>query len=334
LKPNQEITVQTLPPGKIRALQTTATPDGIFAILAIDHRDSLRVLLNPKNPGAIPAATLTNLKLDIIKHIAPLASAVMVDPVYSAAQAIVTAALPGSVGFLCAVEAQGYLHNPHVKENALLPGWSVAKAKRLGAGGIKLLVLYHPDAGEVTVRQEELVQAAITDCARTEIPLFLEPLIYPIDPGMSPKSIEFATQRRRLVVETARRLGALGPDILKLQFPLDATHHRDPALWLEACTELNEAAGRPWALLSGGDSFDTFKAQLQVACQAGCSGFMVGRALWGDAITSDAARRTEMLLSTVRSRFMELAEIAASFGKGWSTQYAPPDIDETWFRHY
>lgn len=326
--------MQSLSPGKIRALQTTATPDGIFAILAIDHRDSLRVLLNPQNPDAVPAATMTNLKLDIIKHIAPHASAVMVDPVYSAAQAVVTAALPGSVGFLCAVEAQGYLDNPHAKQNALLPGWSVAKAKRLGAGGIKLLVLYHPDAGEVTARQDELVQAVITDCARAEIPLFLEPLIYPLDPGISPKSLEFASQRRRLVVETARRLGALGPDILKLQFPLDAAHHSDPAAWGEACAELNEAAGRPWALLSGGDPFDTFKAQLQVACQAGCSGFMVGRALWGDAITGNANRRGEMLRTKVRSRFMELAEIAASFGQGWSAQYAPPRIDETWFRQY
>ena len=164
--------------------------------------------------------------------------------------------------------------------------------------------------------------------------LFLEPLIYPLDPGMSPKSIEFARQRRRLVVETARRLSALDPDILKLQFPLDADHDPDPAMWGEACAELNEAADCPWALLSGGDPFDTFKAQLQVACQAGCSGFMVGRALWGDAITGHAKQRVEMLRTKVQPRFMELVDIAASLGQGWSAQYAPPSIDETWFRHY
>lgn len=326
--------MQTLSPGKIRALQTTATPDGVFTVLAIDHRDSLRVLLNPQNPDAIPAATVTGLKLDIIRHIAPLASAVMLDPEYSAAQAIVTAALPGSVGFLCAAEAQGYLGDPQVKQNTLLPGWSVAKAKRLGAGGIKLLLLYHPEAGEVTTRQEELVQAVVADCAREEIPLFLEPLLYPLDPAMPPKSAEFAAQRRRMVVETARRLSALGPDILKLQFPLDAVHHPDPAMWADACTELNEAAARPWALLSGGDPFDTFKAQLRVACQAGCSGFMVGRALWGDTITADPSRRTELLHTTVRSRFTELAGIAANFGQGWPAHYPPPSINETWFRRY
>lgn len=324
----------TLSPGKIRALQTTSTADGRFAILAIDHRDSLRVLLNPQQPGDVTAAELTGLKLDVVRYIAPLATAVMLDPKYSAAQAIVAAALPGNIGFLCAAEAQGYLGDPRVKQNLLLPGWSVAKAKRLGAGGIKLLVLYHPEAGEVTARQEELVQAVVADCAREDIPLFLEPLLTSLDPALPVKSAGFAAKRRRLVVETARRLTALGPDILKLQFPLDAVHHHDPAEWADACAELNEAAARPWALLSGGDPFDTFKTQLQVACQAGCSGFMAGRALWGDAITADPTRRAELLRTTVRVRFTELADIAAGTGPGWQTKYASPPIDETWFRQY
>ena len=235
--------MESLSPGKIRALQTTATSDGIFTILAMDHRDSLRVVLNPEQPDSVPAAELVALKLDVIREISPLASAVMVDPVYSAAQAVVSGALPGSVGFLCAVEAQGYLGNPREKQNTLLPGWSVEKAKRLGAGGIKLLILYHPDAGDVAVRQEELAQAVITDCARADIPLFLEPLIYPLEPGLPASSAEFAAQRRRLVVETARRLSALGPDILKLQFPLDAAHHPDPAMWRDACAELRPPPG-------------------------------------------------------------------------------------------
>ena len=64
-----------LSPGKIRALQTTSTKDGIFNILAIDHRDSLRVLVDPDQPESVPASMLTELKLDIIEHIAPHATA-------------------------------------------------------------------------------------------------------------------------------------------------------------------------------------------------------------------------------------------------------------------
>ena len=47
-----------------------------------------------------------------------------------------------------------------------------------------------------------------------------------------------------MVVEGARRLAALGPDVLKVQYPGDA----------EACRALDAARGRdvPWVLLGGG----------------------------------------------------------------------------------
>ena len=37
----------TLTPGKIRGLSTLSSPQGTFKILALDHRDSMRVLINP-----------------------------------------------------------------------------------------------------------------------------------------------------------------------------------------------------------------------------------------------------------------------------------------------
>ncbi|MDX1522865.1 MAG: hypothetical protein R3264_14655, partial [Anaerolineae bacterium] len=123
-----------LSPGKIRGLQTLSTPGGLFKVLAIDHRDSLRVLLDPNDPDRLPAAELTALKMAVIEQLAPEATAVMLEPEYSAAQAIVTGALPGQVGFLAALEAQGYLGDPYARQTTLLTGWSVAKAKRLGAG--------------------------------------------------------------------------------------------------------------------------------------------------------------------------------------------------------
>ncbi len=320
--------------GKMRGLQTTSTKNGIFNILAIDHRDSLRVVIDPDHPEAVPAAILTELKLAIIEQIAPHATAVMLEPEYSAAQAIAAGALPGHVGFLSALEEQGYLGDPYARQTTLLSGWSVAKAKRLGASGIKLLIFYHPDAGKATERQEALVKAVVADCAREEIPLFLEPLAYPLDPAVPVNSAEFAAQRRRVVVETARRLGALGPDVLKIQFPLDAKYDPDEGLWRDACAELNEAAVVPWALLSAGDPYDTFKTQLRVACRAGCSGFMAGRALWREAISVTRAERETVLRNTVLPRFEELSQIAHTYGQGWQAKYNLPVVDETWFMGY
>lgn len=323
-----------LTPGKIRALQTVSSADGIFKILAIDHRDSLRVVIDPNRPMAVPATQLTEIKLDVIRHVGPHATAVMLEPVYSAAQAIITHTLSGNVGFLCALEAQGYMGEPSARATTLLDNWSVEKAKRLGASGIKLLVYYHPDEAAASERQRQLIQGVIQECARYDIPLFLEPLFYMIDPAIPANSAEFAAERKRLVIETVRQLGALGPDILKIQFPIDAEHEPDEAIWLDACQELDEAAPVPWALLSGGDPYDTFKRQVRVACTAGSSGFMVGRAIWREAVTANASQRPNILQDTVLPRFLELAEIAAEHGRGWQAKHVMPSADDSWYRGY
>lgn len=323
-----------LTPGKIRGLQTASTPKGVFKILAVDHRDSMRVLINSDRPESVPAQTLTDIKMAIVEALSPLATAVMLDPEYSAAQAIVMSALPGQVGFLCALEAQGYSGEPTSRETTLLNGWSVEKAKRLGASAIKLLVYYHPDAGDATKAQERTIRGVIADCGRYDIPLFLEPLYYSPDPAVPVQSEEFAASRRYVVTETVRRLGALGPDVLKIQFPEDASHQPDPSAWADACAELDETAVVPWALLSGGDPYDTFKAQLEVACKAGCSGFMVGRALWREAIHAEPTDRGRVVRDSALPRFQELAAIVDSYGHDWRRKHTLPEIPDRWYLTY
>jgi tagatose 1,6-diphosphate aldolase len=324
----------TLPPGKIRALQTLSTEGGIFMILAADHRDSMRALINAEDPASVPAARLTELKLALAKHVAPRASGIMLDPVYGAPQAIVDGALPGNIGFLSALEEQGYLGDPRSRQTTLLSGWSVSKAKRLGASGIKLLLFYHHDAGEATDRQEQTVRDVIKDCARYEIPLFLEPMAYSPDSRVPQDSREFALQRRSIVIESAKRLGALGPDVLKMQFPIDAQHDQDEYIWKDACEELNSAAPVPWALLSGGDPYDTFKTQLRIACEAGCSGFMAGRALWIEMMSVQESERRKVIDDVILPRFDELSDVAATYGHGWQEKCRMPTVDDAWYRQY
>ncbi len=323
----------TLPPGKVRALQSNATPSGVFTILALDHRDSLRVMLDPKAPDDVPATRLTELKLAITRRLAPLASAVMLDPEYGAAQAINAHALPGQVGLVCALEEQGYLGDPYSQQQTLLTGWTVEKAKRLGATAVKVLLMYHPDAGAVSVKQEALVRAVVADCRRHEIPLFLEPIGYSLRPEEK-DSPAFADDRRRIVVESARRLGALGADILKLQFPVEANHELDRSGWGEACAELDEASPVPWVLLSAGEPFDVFRAQLEVACQAGCSGFLAGRAIWREVIALHDADLDRFITATARQRFEELAAIAEKYALPWHKRYTLLEVDERWYLEY
>ena len=44
-----------LTPGKARGLATASTDGGVFTVLAIDHRDSLRVVLDPAERPALAA---------------------------------------------------------------------------------------------------------------------------------------------------------------------------------------------------------------------------------------------------------------------------------------
>lgn len=323
-----------LSPGKARSLAAASTGRGIFTILAVDHRDSLRAVLAPDAPSTVPAAEMTAVKLDLVRMLGAGASAALLDPEYSAAQAIVTDALPGNVAFLVAIEAQGYLGDPVARRTTLLEGWGVAKAKRLGASGVKMLVLYHPDGGEVTEAQDRLIASVVAQCSEHDIPLFLEPLAYSIDPAAPVGSPEYAERLRAVVVETVRRLGALGPDVLKVQFPVDCRREPDPASWADACAELDEAAPVPWALLSGGDPYDLFREQIRVACSAGASGFLVGRALWAPHVTGRGSRLTPAAGDLLRDRFRELSTIAAEHGRSWRERFAMSPVTEQWYRSY
>ncbi|MGI8574366.1 MAG: tagatose 1,6-diphosphate aldolase [Egibacteraceae bacterium] len=325
---------RVLTPGKARRLAQMSTREGIFTILAADHRDSLRAVLAPEDPESVTPSTMTRTKLALLEALAHEASGVMLEPEFNAAQAIGTRALPGSVGFMCALEAQGYLGDPEAWQTSLLDGWSVEKAARLGASGIKLLVLYRPDAGRVTELQDQMISAVIAECARYDVPLFLEPFGYTVKPGLSPDSSEYAAKRRSIVVETVRRLGALGPEVLKVQFPVDTRHEEDRGAWRDACAELDAASPAPWALLSGGDPYELFREQLQVACRAGASGFMVGRALWGEAVTLPPDERDKLAEAELRPRFRELATIAREEGRDWAARSTLPDADETWYLTY
>ena len=66
--------------GKKRRLAQATTPQGVFIILAIDHRGPLRRKLAGQ-PGAEDAdAAVAILKQDIVRELAPLTSAVLLDP--------------------------------------------------------------------------------------------------------------------------------------------------------------------------------------------------------------------------------------------------------------
>jgi tagatose-1,6-bisphosphate aldolase len=274
------------------------------------------------------------MKLAVVKHLSPAASAIVLDPVYSAGQSIAGIQLPGHIGLLCALEEQGYLGDPFSRRTPLMAGWSVEKAKRLGANGVKLLLFYHPDAGRATEEQERLVSSIAAECRRYEVPLFLEPITYSPDPDIKKGSPQFAAIRRQIVIDSVQRLSAVGPDVMKVEFPLDVRYEPDQTIWAEACSELNEVSKVPWTLLSAGDSFDIFKEQVRVACQTGSSGFVVGRSVWQEVVNLPKQERADFLANTACRRLAELSEIALEHGVPWTLRSSKPPVDDLWFQQY
>ena len=65
---------------KWRRLQQTAGPKGTFAVAAVDHRGPLRRSLEKEVSHGETNEALTELKRDIVRHLAPATTAVLLDP--------------------------------------------------------------------------------------------------------------------------------------------------------------------------------------------------------------------------------------------------------------
>jgi len=274
-----------------------ADPDGGIRVVAIDHRDSLRVLLSPEHPDAISAAEITAFKIDVVAVLAPGASGVMLEPEYSVPQVPDAGVLPLGVGFMLALEDQGYLADPGRQPTRVMPGWSVAAAVASGAAAAKLLVPYRPDA-PLASAQEDVARTVAAECLALNFPLVLEPLVYGADEPH---------EHSALVLETVRRFAPIGAAVLKLPFP--GRGRAAPQVAAAACEQITGLCPMPWAVLSGGGTFESFEAQLTLARRAGCAGFMVGRALWGDVIGVPADDRRRLLTRVVAPRLERLGDI-------------------------
>jgi tagatose 1,6-diphosphate aldolase len=328
--------MSTLTIGKIRGLRQITTRGGAVVILALDHRGSLAKMLGVPEGDPAYYYKLRDFKLMILEELAQYASAALIEPQYIAADAVATGAIPGDKGFITALEKSGYLGTATARTQQVLPGWSVAHSKRMGASAVKLYVDYNPEAGALAERQEQFVAGVVAQARAADIALVVEPMLYSLDSGLSKNSAEFAARKPALVVETARRIGALGPDLLKLEFPHDAAFVADPSAWADACAAVDAAAPRPWAVLSAGVDFDTFRRQVQIACEAGASGYVAGRSFWKDVIGLPPDQARAFLRGEAAARMAEVAAIAASCARPWTARY--PDLasaaGETWFAEY
>ena len=309
--------------GKFRGLQQISSERGTFTVLALDHRQNLR----KANPAFTSNEELSRFKLDVTSALASRATAVLLDAEVSAAQAIAQRAIPKDVGLVVAVESTGYTGDATARQAQIIPGWSVEKAKGMGASAVKLLVYYHPDSRTAS-EIESFARKIAEECRKHVLVLMLEPLSYSLDENKKLSSEE----KRYVVIETARRLAPLGVDILKAEFPLDITE-TDQKIWADACSEISAASTIPWILLSAAVDYEVFLEQVAIACNAGASGVAVGRAVWKEAVTMDGDERMKFLRTTAAERISRLASLCYAVAKPY-TDFYQADAPFDWYRSY
>jgi tagatose 1,6-diphosphate aldolase len=325
--------------GKIRGLQQISDARGILTVCAIDHRESLKRALNEKDPEAVSYQDMVDFKLDLCQAIAKSASAVLLDPIYGAGQAIASGVLPGHTGLLVSLEKTGYTGESTARITELLADWGVKKIKRLGASAVKLLIYFRVDLEKVASKQLELVMKVAEQCVEQDIPLLVESVTYPTDEEKDSPEM-FSRKKPELVIEAARRLTSLPIDVLKSEFPADIDYETDDTKLTTYCQRLSQALRLPWVLLSAGANFERFKKEVEIACKNGASGFMAGRALWQEAthISSREDRRSFFRNQTV-ARLGELTRMADKWATSWYVKSGyrdgrPAELSEGWYKTY
>jgi tagatose-1,6-bisphosphate aldolase len=317
---------KTLTPGTWRGLKTTSTRNNIFTILAFDQRSSYHKML----PRDTDHDTAVHIKREVVAALSFESSAVLLDNEYGLSPAL---EMSGESGLLMALEVSGYSGDSTYRRLLFDDHWTVGKIKSMGASAVKLLAYYHPHSGALAQEIEEVIARVYEECRRYDLPLFLEPLSYSLEAGVAKESEAFARMRPQIVRDTAERLSRTA-DVLKLEFPVDVAFDPDEASWQAACKAVSAASAVPWVLLSAGVDFDTFERQTYIACDAGASGFLAGRAIWKEAVAMRPGDRGHFLMATATNRLRRLADIANTHARPWTDFYDPISTAPTWYIHY
>jgi len=290
-------------PSTTRSLADISTPDGVFSIIAMDQRNTLRRMFSAVGIDATDD-DLVAAKADVARALTPLASGILFDPTYGVPAITGTGALAETCGLLVASEPaeRGKLGVEPItrRDPALDSRWVLSQ----GGDANKFFAQLRADrkapaAGEPDLVAQCLraVSEVVADCSEVGVPAVIENLVYPFE------GEDFSGGcREDAIIEAARALNEIDCDLLKLEYP------GSPA----GCRRLAEVLDRPWAVLSAGVPFDDFTKVLRIAFdEGGASGFIAGRSVWREALPLTGIERQRYLSDVACPRLERLVAVAA-----------------------
>jgi tagatose 1,6-diphosphate aldolase len=298
--------------------------DGVFALVAADHRDSLRIAFEARGVRAPVGAAIGALKAEIVAALAPAATGILIDAEHGAA--VLATGAGEAPAALMPLEAQGYADAESGRVTSFLPGWGPDTALAAGADGCKLLLPFRADHAASAGAQLDVAASAVERCHAAGLPIVLEPIVYrlPVEDETA-----HADAFPALVIAGVERLVPLGADVMKVQFPRAGAAGAEE----EWCRQLDAAcSATPWVLLGGGAAYETFAEQVEIACRAGASGYIVGRTAWEGAVAADPGERRRWLADVGAPRLRAVRERAAALARPFTSRVPALDgYDPDWF---
>jgi sulfofructosephosphate aldolase len=294
----------------VKTLADIASNDGVFAIIAMDQRNTLRRMFEAVDIEP-SEQDLRTVKADVARALTPVASGMLLDPTYGVPAVTEAHALAAACGLLVAAEPpirDSYNGEPRTRRDPELnANWVCAQ----GGDAVKFLVQLRADrpvgkAGEPDLAAEvlDVCQEIVTDCSSAGLPSVIENLVYEI-PGeqLSGKA------RENAIIAAAAALDELDIDLLKLEYPGSP----------DGCRRLAGILHRPWAVLSAGVPFEQFSDVLKIAFdEGGASGFIAGRSIWREALPLSGVERQRFLDTVARPRLDDLVTVANQRARPWT----------------
>jgi tagatose-1,6-bisphosphate aldolase len=293
-----------------KTLADIALDNGVFAIIAMDQRNTLKRMFKAVDIDA-SEEDVRAAKADVARALTPAASAILLDPTYGVPAVTEAHALAPGCGLLVAAEPSirnSYNGEPRThRDPELNASWVAAQ----GGDAVKFLIQLRADRSTPTTGEPDLVREVldvcreiVADCKSAGLPSVIENLVYEF-PGerLSGKAQEDA------IISAASALDELDIDLLKLEYPGSP----------EACRRLAGVLHRPWAVLSAGVPFEQFSDVLKIAFdEGGASGFIAGRSIWREALPLNGMERQRFLDSVARPRLDDLVTVANERARPWT----------------
>jgi sulfofructosephosphate aldolase len=284
-------------------LDAIARESGSFLMVAMDQRDSLRTMLAQHHAAPVDDDRISRFKVAVARELAPHASGFLIDRHHAFDDIVEQGLVPESCGLLLAADALEQPPGGIVEDTDLDQGVDVPEAVALGVVALKLLVIWRDD-GE---------RARKVETSRRFVELARDHGLLSVLEG-----VVRADDREAAIVDAARELGGVGPDLYKCEVPL---HGRGDADEIERrAREIDAVLGCPWVVLSQGVDPADFPNAVAAACKGGASGMLAGRALWTSALAADDP--TDLLRERSVPRLRELAAIVDAHARPWREKAA------------